>query len=86
MVSDHIPDSKVYRANIGPIWVLSAPDGPREPGYQGEQASRCVAGRPLAVLTGLADADDVTRSEKKIQTWRSILKSHALKITQFRCN
>ena len=23
-----IPDSKVYGANIGPTWVLSAPDGP----------------------------------------------------------
>ena len=24
----HIPDSKVHGANIGPTWVLSAPDGP----------------------------------------------------------
>ena len=23
-----IPDSKVHGANIGPTWVLSAPDGP----------------------------------------------------------
>ena len=23
-----IPDSKVHGANMGPIWVLSAPDGP----------------------------------------------------------
>ena len=22
------PDSKVHRANMGPTWVLSAPDGP----------------------------------------------------------
>ena len=22
------PDSKVYAANMGPTWVLSAPDGP----------------------------------------------------------
>ena len=31
----HIPDSKVHGANMGPIWVLSAPDGPHEPCYQG---------------------------------------------------
>ena len=24
----HYPDSKVHGANMGPIWVLSAPDGP----------------------------------------------------------
>ena len=24
----HIPDSKVHGANMGPTWVLSAPDGP----------------------------------------------------------
>ena len=24
----NIPDSKVHGANIGPTWVLSAPDGP----------------------------------------------------------
>ena len=23
-----VPDNKVHRANIGPTWVLSAPDGP----------------------------------------------------------
>ena len=23
-----IPDSKVYGTNMGPTWVLSAPDGP----------------------------------------------------------
>ena len=23
-----IPDNKVHGANMGPIWVLSAPDGP----------------------------------------------------------
>ena len=26
--SKHIPDSKVHGANMGPTWVLSAPDGP----------------------------------------------------------
>ena len=25
----YFPDSKVHRANMGPTWVLSAPDGPR---------------------------------------------------------
>ena len=30
-----IPDSKVYGANVGTTWVLSAPDGPHEPCYQG---------------------------------------------------
>ena len=25
---DMFPDSKVHAANIGPTWVLSAPDGP----------------------------------------------------------
>ena len=29
------PDSKVHEANMGPTWVLSAPDGPHEPCYQG---------------------------------------------------
>ena len=33
------PDSKIHGANMGPTWVLSAPDGPhvgpREPCYQG---------------------------------------------------
>ena len=24
----HIPDNKVHGANMGPTWVLSAPDGP----------------------------------------------------------
>ena len=27
-VSDGIPDSKIHGANMGPTWVLSAPDGP----------------------------------------------------------
>ena len=27
-ISIHIPDSKVHGANMGPTWVLSAPDGP----------------------------------------------------------
>ena len=33
----NIPDSKVYGANMGPTWVLSAPDAcwPHEPCYQG---------------------------------------------------
>ena len=26
-----IPDSKIHGANMGPTWVLSAPDGPHEP-------------------------------------------------------
>ena len=30
-----IPDSKVHGANMGPTWVLSAPDGPHELCYQG---------------------------------------------------
>ena len=25
---EHYPDSKVHGANMGPTWVLSAPDGP----------------------------------------------------------
>ena len=25
---EHIPDSKVHGANMGPTWILSAPDGP----------------------------------------------------------
>ena len=25
---EYIPDSKVHGANMGPTWVLSAPDGP----------------------------------------------------------
>ena len=25
---DGVPDSKVHGANMGPTWVLSAPDGP----------------------------------------------------------
>ena len=29
------PDSKVHGANMGPTWVLSAPDGPHEPCYLG---------------------------------------------------
>ena len=29
------PDSKIHGANMGPIWVLSVPDGPHEPCYQG---------------------------------------------------
>ena len=29
------PDNKVHGANMGPTWVLSAPDGPHEPCYQG---------------------------------------------------
>ena len=29
------PDSKVHVAHMGPTWVLSAPDGPHEPCYQG---------------------------------------------------
>ena len=24
----HVPDSKVHGANMGPTWILSAPDGP----------------------------------------------------------
>ena len=37
--STYCPDSKVHGANMGPNWVLSAPDGPHvgphEPCYQG---------------------------------------------------
>ena len=33
--SQRHPYSKVHGANIGPTWVLSAPDGPHEPYYQG---------------------------------------------------
>ena len=29
------PNSKVHGAYMGPTWVLSAPDGPHEPCYQG---------------------------------------------------
>ena len=29
------PDNKVQGANMGPTWVLSAPDGPHVPCYQG---------------------------------------------------
>ena len=29
-VCDSYPDSKVHGANMGPIWVLSAPDGPHD--------------------------------------------------------
>ena len=29
------PDSKVYGANMGPTWALSAPDGPHEHCYLG---------------------------------------------------
>ena len=28
MVRDEFPDGKVHGANMGPTWVLSAPDGP----------------------------------------------------------
>ena len=27
-LGDNVPDNKVHRANMGPTWVLSAPDGP----------------------------------------------------------
>ena len=33
--TDSIPDSKVHGANMGPTWVLSAPDGPHASCYQG---------------------------------------------------
>ena len=29
------PDSKVHGANMGPTWLLSAPDGPHVPCHQG---------------------------------------------------
>ena len=28
MLSGNLPDSKVHGANMGPTWVLSAPEGP----------------------------------------------------------
>ena len=28
MTADALPESKVHGANMGPNWVLSAPDGP----------------------------------------------------------
>ena len=37
ILEENIPDGKVHGANMGPIWVLSAPDGPHEPCYQGCQ-------------------------------------------------
>ena len=33
------PDSKVHGANMGPTWVLSAPDRPHEPYYQGKHVT-----------------------------------------------
>ena len=27
-IYQHSPDSNIHGANMGPIWVLSAPDGP----------------------------------------------------------
>ena len=35
------PDKKVHGANMGPAWVLSAPDGPHEPCYQGSWPFSC---------------------------------------------
>ena len=34
-IRDAYSDSKVHGANMGPTWVLSAPDGPHVPCYQG---------------------------------------------------
>ena len=28
-LDEHNPDSKVHGANVGPTWVLPAPDGPQ---------------------------------------------------------
>ena len=35
------PDSEVHGAIMGPTWVLSAPDGPHEPCYQGIHMEWC---------------------------------------------
>ena len=35
MILELHPDGKVHGANMEPTWVLSAPDGPHEPYYQG---------------------------------------------------
>ena len=35
-----LPDSKVHGANMGPTWVLSAPDGPHEPCFQGVYSTK----------------------------------------------
>ena len=32
---DIVPDNKFHGANMGPTWVLSAPDGSHEPCYKG---------------------------------------------------
>ena len=48
---NHVPDSKVHGANMGPTWVLSAPDGPhvgpmnlaiRDSLYQPIEAGWCM--------------------------------------------
>ena len=50
-------DSKVHGANMGPTWVLSAPDGPKcwphEPCYQGIQMDTSY----------LASLQEMSRSE-----------------------
>ena len=35
IINLNIPDSIVHGANMGPTWVLSAPDGPHEPCFHG---------------------------------------------------
>ena len=35
------PDSKVHGANMGPTWVLSAPDRPHKPCSRGEYLNQC---------------------------------------------
>ena len=37
------PDSEVHGANMGPTWVLSAPDGPHDPCYLGMYAMSFVS-------------------------------------------
>ena len=67
IICDTIPDSKVHGANMGPTWVLSAPDGPHvsphEPCYQG-----CLVPQLLAT-----DQRTMSRYPMASITWSILL-------------
>ena len=79
----HTPDSKIHGDNMGPTWVLSAPDGPhvgpmnpaiRDPnGDDGSCFTVCIPSVVIATMTAVWER---TSMSPTVDTWHSNWQVH----------
>ena len=62
----HIPDSKVHGANMGPTWVLSAPDRPHLVPMNLALRDHCLWPRPLGRVSLSGQPDQHRRLSRII--------------------